>query len=414
MKHLITCFCFFISISFSSYAEEIIDTLYYDKDWKGVESSQFATFYRIYNPNAQSGFRKLCRDYYITGELQSESSYISIDPYDDSNSVFDGEYISYFKNGKIEQKGTINNGVEQGEHIKYDEDGNIILKANFKDGKLHGLYTEYDSNGVCLQKEFKDGTPIYDYYIISNRDGLFSKISTIDNTPLFSTPSQNDLRIEYNDGTVWKYYINDGICIMLTCEEINDYGKYYRIHIKFTNNTFYPIVFDPIESEAILTNKKCEQKTLEIQTSEQYDKRIKRTQMWEEILVSFTEGLAASGAGYSQSTSRSSYNSYGAYSPYYGNTSYYGSSTSTTTTYNASAAYAAQMAASQKIERLTENNSSKRQARNEGYLKKTTVYSAQSISGYINIKRKKGESLLIKLNIAGVLYEFPWDISKKK
>ena len=68
-------------IPFVSFAQKVeLDTLFYDKEWKGVESPQFASFYRIYNPDTTSSFRKsfrkIYRDFYITGELQSEGSYI--------------------------------------------------------------------------------------------------------------------------------------------------------------------------------------------------------------------------------------------------------------------------------------------------------------------------------------------------
>lgn len=415
-------------IPFVSFAQKVeLDTLFYDKDWKGVETPQFASFYRIYNPNTTSSFRKIYRDFYITGELQCEGSYISINKFDDSKSVFDGEYVCYFKSGAIEQKGSRVNGFEQGEYIRYYESGNIAIRVNMLNGEPHGLYTEFTEDGLCIQQEYNYGKPIHDYIVISNSDGLYSKLKIADQTPVFSTPSQSDMKVEYKDGAPWQYYINDGICVMITCSEINDYGKYYRMYVNFTNNTFHPIDFDPIESTATLTNNKGEERTLEIQTAEQYDKRIRRTQMWEEALVGFAEGLAASSAGYSRSTTTSTYSGYGnsygsayaygsggyAYGSYSGRSSYYGSGTSTTTTYDAGVAYQAQLVASQRIANFTESNFAVRQSRNEGYLKKTTVYPGESISGYFNIKRKKGESLVVTLNIAGIEYNFPWNVGKE-
>ena len=262
-------------IPFVSFAQKVeLDTLFYDKEWKGVESPQFASFYRIYNPDTTSSFRKIYRDFYITGELQSEGSYISINKFDDSKSIFDGEYVCYFKSGAIEQKGYKINGIEQGEYIRYYESGNIAIRVNMLNGEPHGLYTEFSEDGLCIQQEYNYGKPIHDYIVISNSDGLYSKLKLADQTPIFSTPSQSDMKVEYKDGTPWQYYVNDGICVMITCSEINDYGKYYRMYVNFTNNTFHPIDFDPIESTATLTNKKGEERILEIQTAEQYDKRI--------------------------------------------------------------------------------------------------------------------------------------------
>lgn len=410
------------------FAQQVhLDTIYYDKDWRGVESPAFASFYRIYNPDTTSNFRKVYRDFYITGELQSEGTYISIDKYDDRNSVFDGDYVCYYKSGAVEQKGTRLNGIEQGEYIRYFEDGNISLRVNMLDGEPHGLYTEFTSDGLCIQQQYNYGKPIYDYVIISNSDGLYSKMRIEDKTPVFGTPSSSDLKVEYQDGTPWSYYINDGLCIMATCEKIKDYGKYYRVYVNFTNNSFFPIDFDPVAFSAKVTRKDGEERELEVQTAEEYNARIRRSQMWQEALVAFGEGMAAANAGYSYSTTRSSYSGYGnsygsayaygsggyGYGSYSGSSSYYGSSVSTTRTYDAGAAYQAQMAASQRIADFSESNFAARQARNEGYLKKTTVYPGESITGYFNIKRKKGVSLAVTLNIAGVEYYFSWNVARE-
>lgn len=405
-----------------------LDTIYYDSEWKGVSSPHLASFYRVVEKNPVEGYRKLCRDYFITGELQGEGGYIFIDMFDDSKSIFDGKVVSYHKNGKVASRRTLVNGVQDGERIEFFDNGSISKRMNFMDGKLHGLYTEFNENGLCYQEEYYLGQPRYDYYVVTNDNGLYSKIRTSDNTPIYSSPSLDDKKVKFKDGEVWPYYINDGILIAMTNTEINDYGKYYRIYINLTNNSFYPIEFDPSEVVAILTDKKGNELALDIQTAQQYDKRIKRTQMWEEALVGFANGLAAANAGYSTSTTNTSYtgysNSYGsasaygsggsAYGSYSGYSNYYGSSTSTTRTYDAGAAYAAQMQASKNMAAFSENNFRVRQARQEGYLKRTTINPGESVSGYFNIKRKKGDSLMITLNIAGAEYQFPWNVNHKK
>ncbi len=400
--------------------EVAFDTLYYDNEWKGVASPHFASYYRVAERNTDSLVTKRFRDYYITGELQCEGSYLSLDPKDDRNSVMHGAWTTYFKSGKIEQKGYRNRGVEDGEYICYYENGSIKLRTTFMNGQLHGLYTEFTEDGLCIQMDYIYGKPKTDYYTVSNDNGLFSKIRISDNTPVWESPSLYSKKVEYKDGVAWPYYINDGIMIAMTNSEINDYGKYYRIYIVLTNNSFFPIEFDPSESIAILTDKKRKIKNLEIQTAQQYDKRIRRTQMWEEALVGFANGLAASQAGYSTSTTTSNYNGssyfYGqasVYGSYSGSSSYYGSSTSTTRTYDAGAAYQAQLAASQHMAAFSESNFQVRQNRNEGYLKRTTINPGESISGYFNIKRKKGETLDVVLNIAGAEYIFSWDVSHK-
>ena len=48
----------------------------------------------------------------------------------------------------------------------------------------------------------------------------------------------------------------------------------------------------------------------------------------------------------------------------------------------------------------------------EGYLRKTTVYPGDAISGYVNIKRISGSTMTVIVDINGAKYEFPWNISK--
>lgn len=421
-------FTFIVSCHIANADALELDTIYYDNNWKGVSNKNFATFYRVIEKNPAEGYAKRFRDFYITGELQCEGSYISIDRFDDAKSIMDGEWVNYFKSGKIEQKGKRSNGKQEGEYIKYFENGSIAIRANFFNDQLHGLYTEFNENGLCFQQEFYFGKPKNEYYVVTNDNGLYSKIRISDNQPIYESPSLNSKKVSYQNGEAWPYYISDGIMIAMTNTETNDYGKYYRIYINFTNNSFYPIEFDPSDVTAVLTDKKGKEVALEIQTAEQYDKRIRRTQMWEEALVGFANGLAAANAGYSTSTTNSSYSGYSssygsasaygsggyAYGNYSGHSNYYGSSVSTTTTYDAAAAYQAQLAASQNMAAFSESNFAVRQARNEGYLKRTTVNPGESIQGYFNIKRKKGESLMIVLTIAGAQYQFPWNVNHAK
>lgn len=422
-----TTICFLL-FGFSTSAQTVkLDTIYYDKDWKGVSGPHFATYYRIIEINPDSSYRKIYRDYFMDGNIQSEGGYITIDRYDDSKSIFDGDYVCFYKSGNVEQKGTKEQGIEQGEYIKYFENGSISMRVNMKDGKQHGLLTQFDENGLCYQQEYWYGEPRYDYYVVSNDKGLYSKIRTSDNKLIITTPELSNKKVDYVDGEPWPYYIHDGLMVAMTNSRTNDYGKYYRVYLNITNNTFFPIEFDPSETIAILEDKKGKTRNLEVQTSEQYDKRIRRTQMWEEALVGFANGLAAANAGYSTSTTQSNYSgssyssgsasAYGsggyAYGSYSGSTSYYGSSTSTTRTYDASAAYQAQLAASQQMAAFSESNFQVRQARQEGYLKRTTIYPGESISGYFNIKRKNGETLYIYLKVGGAEFQFPWNVANK-
>lgn len=411
-----------------SIAQNQIDTLYYDKDWRGVDNKAFATYFRIIPTSNDNNFRKQFRDYYITGELQSEGGFITIDKYDDSKSVFDGDWINYYKSGKISEKGHRINGKREGEYIVYKEDGLVSIHANFKNDKLHGVYTAFSEDGnLCMQVEYGNGEPLYDYYVVSNKDGYCSKLRLSDKQPIYETPTLDEKRVEYKDGDAWPYYNKNGIMVGMTNEKVNDYGKYFQASIVIANNSMYPIEFDPNNITASLIDKKGEEYDLKVYSADEYMKKVRRRQNWAMALNGLAEGLAASNAGYSRSTTNTSYrgysSSYGsasaygsggyAYGNYSGNTSYYGSSRSTTTSYNGAAAYQAQVMASNRIAAYDNALLSERAAKDEGYLKRTTIYPGETISGYINIERKKGISMTIDFDINGAIYTFPWNIGKK-
>ena len=77
-----------------------VDTLYYDNNWKGVETKQFASFIRYVSYAQDGNYRNKFRTYFNTGELNSEGDFISIDKYDDSKSLVLGSHIIKMENCK--------------------------------------------------------------------------------------------------------------------------------------------------------------------------------------------------------------------------------------------------------------------------------------------------------------------------
>jgi antitoxin component YwqK of YwqJK toxin-antitoxin module len=415
-----------------SYSQGLkLDTIYYDKDWKGVSCAAFATFYRVYDANDKSELKKHFRDYYITGELQSEGAYISIDKFDDSKSVFDGEWTNYYKNGKVEQKGYRKRGIEEGEYTAYYENGLVKLHAVMRNGKPNGIMTKFNEQGdMCTQIEMINGEPRYDYYVLSNKDGYSSKIRLSDNTPIYESPSLNEKKVDYIDGAAWPYYTKNGIMVAMTNTQLKDYGKWFQISLIIANNSIAPIEFDPELITSTLQKKNGQTVALEVWSSERYLRKVRRTQNWNMTLSGIGEGLAAASAGYSSSTTQTNStfngysNSYGnaytygsggyAYGSYNGYGSYHGNSstTSRTVTYDGAAAYQAQVIASNRMANYENSLLQERAIKQEGYLRKTTIYPGDAISGYVNIKRIIGTSMIVYVNINGAKYEFPWNISK--
>ena len=102
------------------------------------------------------------------------------------------------------------------------------------------------------------------------------------------------------------------------------------------------------------------------------------------------------------------FGSYNGFGSYYGNSS----TTSTTVSYDGAAAYQAQVIASNRIANYEHALLEDRTIKQEGYLKKTTIHPGDVIQGYVNIKRVKGDSMVVSVDINGAKYEFPWDVSK--
>ena len=142
----------------------------------------------------------------------------------------------------------------------------------------------------------------------------------------------------------------------------------------------------------------------------EYDKKVKRKQSWNNFWVALGEGMAASNAGYSSSSTTYSGNScssvYGHASGYVGNTygyaNAYGSAYTTTygrantTTYNGAAAYAAQQQANANYQAYANSQYQVRQQLCEGYVKNNTIRNEVEYSGFFNIKYKKLDHIQIE------------------
>jgi antitoxin component YwqK of YwqJK toxin-antitoxin module len=400
MKKTIIFFVSVLILSSSSIAQSSLDTIYYDRNWKGVHNKAFATFYRVIDTSNNDGYKKLFRDYYISGIVQGEGEYESIDRYDDANSVFAGECVTYYKSEQMESKRFFVNGKEEGEHIEYYENGLIKLYVKAHNGKFEGILTQFNEDGTtATQIELENGEPKYDWYTISNKDGCVSKLRLSDNSPIWESPELSEQKVQYTNGLTMPYYIKNGIFVGMTNTKVKDYGKWYQIGLIIENNSMFSIVFDPDSISSTLVDDWGDTIELEVWSAERYLKKIKRSQNWAIALTALAGGLSAATAGYSTSTSTT-----------YSNT--YGFSTSTTTTYNPAAAYQTHLLTSNTIMDWSMAFDQERQVKDQGYLKKTTIYPGESISGYINIEREWGNSMVVILNILGMKYVFPWTVSE--
>ena len=453
MKHPL--FILFALVALVSYAQpkEQLDTVYYDSNWKGC-SPTFAAYYRVMTIPTDDNPRKQFRDYYITGEIQGEANYISIDREDDSKSIFDGEVVSYYKSGKTEKKSTWENGHQVGDAFSFYENGKVQLHTSLNEkGQPDGESSFFDEDGnLTAILMVHDGIP-NTYLTAYNQMGSMGRYDV--NTGAFvpeAVPVSSMKTKIVKGEKVYYYDDKNGIYLSIMVDAVKNYGKYYRIGISLFNNTNESIIFDPAQITAngrfFKKSKKknnvgydeiyadndeanytynpsiVNTKDIRVWTYEDYAKKVHRRQQWDAALVALGEGLAAGSAGYSTSYSTSTtygsaygtgsgyasaYGSGGyAYGSYNSSASVYGSSTTTTTTrtYDATAAAIANERAAYNIATYSASLEADTQAINENYLQVTTLDPQTETAGYILLNKDKPNIIDLTIPVYGVAYHF--------
>lgn len=129
------------------------EKVYYDSDWKVCNKSK-ADYYRLISFDENGKPKGKVKDFYITGELQWEGYFSSVDKYDNSKDINEGECIWYYKNGNKSRQSVMNKNLENGITTYWYENGNKSTEANYDNGKLNGNYTTFYESGK-LYRQFK-------------------------------------------------------------------------------------------------------------------------------------------------------------------------------------------------------------------------------------------------------------------
>ena len=155
MRYFLTYLLLGLSISLS--AQERIDTLYYDRSGRMAASPQLADYYRVVLFPADSLHSGTFKDFYPTGELRRSGQFLSIDSLDDSNSRFDREVVSFFRNGRVAEQTCYTEGRREGACRQYDDEGHLRIESFYLGGRLTGLQHTYDGQGNCRTVEYDAG-----------------------------------------------------------------------------------------------------------------------------------------------------------------------------------------------------------------------------------------------------------------
>lgn len=405
MKHLntLTLLTAALLLVGSSFAQGKIDTIYYDSQWREAPHPTFADFYRIVyysTNNSETQQNGLFRDFYITGELRQSGAFISIDRSNDSLSVFDGQCITYYKNGNEQSTVNWQGGKRNGEFYQYFENGFVKQRGYYRDDRLNGIRTEFLDNGDFVQEEYLDGRPRYDYYVVGNSRGQAIKVRYSDGSTIWETPSETECKTHFRDGTQWQYYEKNGLIITQTHSVKNDYGKWHKVELIITNNSMEPIEIDPPKDIlSYSVDKKGIRTPLTVWSFDNYMKKVKNAQTWEAIAVGVAEGVSEVNAGYrvSHTTIKNEDGS---------------KTVSKTVSYDSFAAYQAQVLASQRMLDFANAQWQERQSKQLGYIKRNTIYPGETVQGYIYINRIKFDTIFLSININNAHYKYSWKYVK--
>lgn len=96
---------------------------------------------RFFDKNNQCVYEK---DYYENGALFMEG--------DIKDDLREGEWTSYFQDGKIQSKGSFEKDIRTGKSLIYYGNGNLWMEGNYKEGRRVGQWIYYDEQGYETQR----------------------------------------------------------------------------------------------------------------------------------------------------------------------------------------------------------------------------------------------------------------------
>lgn len=315
-------------------------------------------------------------------------------------------------------------------NIPLSDEGEPKMHILDRVDQVHYFCLEFEKLPESIEKfnliEEETNPNGFNIYGISFQKDKKTEFMNIDN---FIKPSPvKEYGYYFKEGNLIYYYKHKGMSLSLALFVDDNYGKYYQVWINIQNFTGKNLLLVPDRIIAETYDRKSKEfEELFIYLYEEYMKKVKRRQSWQNFAVAFSNSLAASNAGYSYSTTNSSVtgitNSYSSASGYVGNT--YGyingwSSTysttygrSSTSSYNGAAAYYAQQNANAQTNAYLANQYEIKNRLSEGYVKTNTLANQTEFMGYFNIDFEKIDNLRIKIPINGETYIFDRSWSSK-
>jgi len=173
--------------------------------------------------------------------------------------------------------------------------------------------------------------------------------------------TDNDAKTEYRNGKNVAFLQHDGFTMgMINTATDDGYGTYYQIELMIVNETDHDVTFQPEQINACIYKKAGYMKPLKIYSSKRYQKKLAHQHGWASFFIDLLSDEEVS--------------------------NYY---------------------ARNKIFRA------ERKMLEVGYLNTHTLHPGETLTGYINVKYKKGEIMTVNVPIDNTKFSFDWDTSGK-
>ncbi len=134
-------------------ATVVADTIFYSENMMSVANSDQASYYRLLmTTGIGSKKQNVFMDYYMNGILKAEGGYSFIDLGNDMNTVINGEFTTYYKNGKENWHGKYVNGKREGYFTKQLREGGVAVVQFVNGQSAHKYFTVTKADGTIEKR----------------------------------------------------------------------------------------------------------------------------------------------------------------------------------------------------------------------------------------------------------------------
>ena len=150
-------FLLLVILPYVSVIAQSSDTLYLSKTKDKVLNKKEAIYFRIISYSDTLKTKGIERTFYITGEKESESSFMVERNTDFARRKYYGLSTIWYQNGQMQMQSNYVAGKKEGKETRWYEDGQIYNISHFTNGNRQGeAYTYYKDNKVKRKEMFNN------------------------------------------------------------------------------------------------------------------------------------------------------------------------------------------------------------------------------------------------------------------